>query len=182
MHDLILYLAWDRVCVHLAIVFENVDQNPNIRNGLEVLKECLLESFQHITSQGKTLPGFFRLVETLYAYQMREEYLQTYTDSEWLILCEGSRALKPRESLGDLLYIDAAVVHDQELNETPKEFLKMFTLEVVEKVNASLSLADYMIEQLKRDDPRWRYNLRPVEIICLREFQGSLFVRQVVRH
>ncbi len=70
MHDLILYLAWDRVCINLAVIFEHDFSNANHR-GLEVLKECLLESFQHITSEGRTIPSFFRAIEALYAYQMR---------------------------------------------------------------------------------------------------------------
>ena len=184
MHDLILYLAWDRVCINLAIVFEHVSPNQNVRNGLEVLKECLIESFQHITSHGRTAPGFFRLIESLYAYQMREENLQAYTDSEWLTLCQSSFALKSRDGLIDVFYIDAAVVDDQEFKSSGQEgdLLRVFTFDSLDNVKACLSLAHYMIEKLKAEGSGWRYILRPVEIVCLKEYESGLSIDTIVCH
>lgn len=160
IHDLVLYLAWDRVCVHLAILFDQSLTNPQ---GLEVLKECLIESFQHITKQGKTTPGFFRLVEALYAYEMREENLQKHSESEWMTLCQSSRALIPREDLSDLYYIDAAFI-DMQDNSTK---LRMLTIKTPDKVHSGISLARLMIEKLKREIPGWQYTLCPVEIVYI---------------
>lgn len=183
IHDLILHLAWDRVCTNLAILFELPSSNPTFQKGLEIFKECLLESFQHITGHGKTVPGFFRLLEALYAYQMREERLETYTDAEWLILCQSSRALKPREGLIDLFYIDAALVEEEKFKQNhEQDLLKVFTLDSTEKVNAALALADYMIEKLKLEVPDWRYVLRPVEIVCLGDHRSYLSIDTVIRH
>jgi hypothetical protein len=183
MHDLILFLAWDRACVNLAIVFEHPSPDVNIQSGLEVLKECLLESFQHITAHGRTAPGFFRLIETLYAYQMREERLQIHTEDEWTILCESASALKPREILGDVWYIDAAVADEEKLKkmEQENERLKVFTMDSADKVRASLSLARYMIDKLKNETAEWRYSLAPVEVICLKEAGSDMLVDSIVR-
>jgi hypothetical protein len=184
MHDLILYLAWDRICVDIATVFELVSPDLNVQNDLKVFKDCLLESFQHITAHGRTAPGFFRLLETLYAYQMREEFLQTYTEDEWLTLCQSSEALKPREGLMDVFYIDAAVVENREMKEFNKErdLVRVLTLDPVDKVQASLSLADYMIGKLKQEESEWRYALCPVEIVCLREAGSNFLINKVIRH
>ncbi len=183
MHDLILHLAWDRVCTNLAMLFESEKSDPNFYKGIEVFKECLLESFQHITAHGRTAPGFFRLLETLYAYQMRQEKLQTYSHEEWLTLCQVSRALKPREQLIDVFYIDAAVVNQTLASDDQfKNILRVFTMDSVEKVSAVLSLADYMIGKLKVEFPGWRYALCPVEIVCLRENEYGFHVEAEIRH
>lgn len=184
MHDLILYLAWDRVCVDIAIVFELIPSDLNVQDELKVFKNCLLESFQHITAHGRTTPGFFRLLETLYVYQMRQEFLQTYTEAEWLTLCQSSEALKPRESLMDVFYIDAAVVENREIEQSKqeKDLVRVLTLDPVDKVQASLALADHMIEKLKQEESEWRYALSPVEIVCLRDAGRSLLINKVIHH
>lgn len=183
MHDLILYLAWDRVCMNLAIVFEHIDYNTNIINSLKILKECLIESFQHITSQGRTSPSFFRLIETLYAYQMRDENLQTHTEAEWLILCQSARALKSRNLLSDIFYIDAAILEKEKLNklEQKKEIIRVFTLDSPEIVRATLSLAHYMIEKLSHEIPNWQYSLCPIEIICITESENHFKFNTTIR-
>lgn len=178
IHDLTLYLAWDRVCIYLAIVFENMTPGLKIREGLDVLKECLIESFQHITAHGRTAPSFFRLMEALYAYYMRDEQLQSYNESDWAILCQGSQALKPRENLSDVFYIDAAIVSERELKHSQKgkDFFTVLTLDSVEKVSSTLSLAQFMINQLKKEEKGWLYTLCPVEIVCLEEIDGTFSV------
>lgn len=175
MHDLILYLAWDRVCVNLAIIFEQ--PNPNdIQNGLNILKECLLESFQHISAQKRTSPSFFRLAEALYAYQMREENLELPTDTEWAILCEGASVLKSRQSLADIWYIDAAIVDAQKWKhiqqEKDKDAITVLTLDSPEKTKACLSLIRYMIAKLQKSPIEWHYFLSPVKIACIKEEEG----------
>ena len=169
MHDLILYLAWDHVCINLAMLFEYPVPHLNIQKHLATFKECLEESFQHITAHGRTAPSFFRMIETLYAYQMREENFETHTESDWLILCQGSKALKSREKLSDAFYIDAAIINEQQLQQSSKEVLKVLTLDSFEKVQACLSLTNYMITKLKLEAPGWHYTLSPVEIVCLQK-------------
>lgn len=176
-HDLTLYLAWDRVCVYLATLFDHT--SLKIHNGLQILKECLVESFQHITQHGKTAPGFFRLVEALYAYQMKDENLQKYSEAEWLTLCQSSNALKPREYLADVSYIDASVVEEKS---NDKNSLKVLVLDSPEKIHASLGLSDYMLGKLKADVPNWNYSFRPMEIICLQEHDKNLVVESIIQH
>ena len=171
LHDLILYLAFDRVCVYLTILFEHPSSQIH---RLEIIQECLIESFQHITKDGKTTPGFFRLVEALYAYQMREENLQRYSDSEWLILCQSVNALKSREALIDLFYIDAAIVNVQEIEK--KKPLKGFTIDSLDIVKVRLILAKYMMEKLQREIPGWKYTLFPCEIFHVKEYEGKFHI------
>lgn len=178
IHDLILYLAWDRVCVNLACVFEYPSPNIDIRKGLEVLKECLLESFQHITAHGRTKPSFFRLMEALYAYQMREENLQIHSECDWSILCKSACVLKPRNKLCDVFYIDEAIVDEQQiitLNET-KEILTILTIDSADTVREGLSLATYMIKKLKTELPEWHYSLQTANVICYKELENRLIV------
>jgi hypothetical protein len=177
MHALILYLAWDRVCVNLAIVFESVTSSRS-RNGLEILKECLIESFQHITAQGRTTLSFFRMLETLYAFQMRPENFSIYTDAEWLTLCQSSRALKSREEFSDVFYIDATIIDRQDVKKANKEreLLNVFTMDSIEKVKASFLLARYMLDKLKLEIPGWAYTLSPVKIVYLQESERGFLV------
>lgn len=152
IHDLTLYLAWDRVCVYLASLFDHT--SLQIRNGLDTLKECLIESFQHITLQGRTSPSFFRLMEALYAYEMKEENLQKHTDADWQVLCQGATILKPRELLADVSYIDAGITNAA-MPSHPH--LKFLTVDEPARVKACLSLAEYMMAKLRPEAPDWKY-------------------------
>lgn len=174
-HDLILYLAWDRVCVYLAAIFDH--PTVFICHGLETLKECLIESFMHITKEGKTSPGFFRLVEALYAYDMKEENLQHYTETEWQILCEGSKGLKPRELLPDSCYIDSAITNSKISAQTA---LIAFCMESSDKIKAMLALSDYMLSKLKNQIPDWPSAFRAREIVCLKENENRPVVDCVI--
>lgn len=181
IHDLTLYLAWDRVCVNFALVFES----PQVIDpkGLSILRECLIESFQHITEQGRTTPGFFRLLEALYAYEMREENLDKHTEEEWVTLAECAAALRPRDELGSAIYIDDTLVNAQELLTSTEEIepLKTLTIDSPTKVRAGLSLAHHMIEKLKAQIPSWPYVLSPSEIVCLKQqSQGALSLNVVI--
>lgn len=180
MHDLILYLAWDRVCVNLAILFEYNFQGIDVSKGLKVFKECLLESFQHITDQGKSRPGFFRLLEALYALAMREEQLNAHTEWEWKILCQSSKILTPREEIVDACYIDAIVVK-KDLFQTKDSYLKIATLDSVEKVNIALKLTKYMLDKLTNEEKDWKYTLRSFEIICLKEFDQGFIIEEIIK-
>lgn len=162
IHDLILYLAFDRVCICIAILFEKITSQTTT---VAILKECLIESFQHITKDGKSSPGFFRLVEALYAYQMREEYLQNYSDSEWLLLCQTVSALKPREVLIDLSYIDAVIVEISKIE--TKEPIVIFTMDSKEIVESRLALASYIMKKLQLEIPEWDYTFSPFNIFYL---------------
>ncbi len=157
IHDLTLYLAFDRVCVCLAMLFEHISPNKKIIPGLKVLKDCLVESFQHITLQGKTAPSYFRMIEAVYAYEMRDENLDNYTEDEWLALCQSSRALRPRDELIDVKYIDYALRSDGEMI--------ALTSDSDEIVKSSYSLANYMMQKLKQEIPGWSFSLKPIHVI-----------------
>lgn len=171
LHDLTLYIAWDRVCVDIAMIFEQSSSNVRIRNHLEILKGCLVESFLHIMEQGRTLPSFFRLLEAFYAYDMREDHLQIHSDAEWLILCQGARALKSRDSLSDVFYIDAALISEHDKNYA----VKGFTLDPKEKIESGLALAKDTIRKIKLAFPKWQYALCPVAAIIIKNDEGLRF-------
>lgn len=177
LHDLILYLAWDRMCVYLATIFDH--PTLQIGNGLVILRACLIESFQHITRQGQTAPSFFRLLEALYAFQMKEENLQSYSDLEWEILCRSSIALQPREALADACYLDTA--SGQGANSDGSS-VTVLTLEKAEKVRAFLSLADDMSGKLTGEIADWSFTFSPYEIVCFRESEKGLVVDALIRH
>jgi hypothetical protein len=182
IHDLTLYLAWDRVCVNLAVVFDYIYPEIKSPQALQILKDCLLESFQHISAQGRTAPVFFRLIEALFAYQMRDENIQSHTESEWQILCQSSKALRAREHLSDIYYVDAAIINTQQiasLNNSEKIF-RVCTMDSADRVNSSMSLANLMIDKLKNEESKWQYALRPVEIICLKRDENGLSVDAVL--
>jgi hypothetical protein len=157
MHDLILYLAWDRVCINLAHLFETA--HPDLNPYLRVLKECLLESFIHITKTGKSTPSFFRLMETFYAFYMREENLQSYSETEWLILCQSSAALKPREELPDVFYIDQARQGSKGT---------IFTTQSAETVQATLSLYTLIVNREKENWPDLNDSLVSFDFIFIK--------------
>lgn len=157
LHDLTLYLAWDRVTVFFASLFDTA-LDVKDQEGLYLFKECLVESFQHITMQGKTIPSFFRLIEALYAYYLRDENLQTHTESEWLALCQGSCTLESREELIDVPYIDIKSLED-----------KIFTLDSPDKVKARIALAHCIIEKLKKEDLNCQYILNAAEVVSIED-------------
>lgn len=164
LHDLILYLAWDRVCIYIAMIFDDV--SLKIKDGLQLLKNCLIESFQHIKADGKTNPGFFRLIEALYAFEMKDENLQNYSDTDWKTLCESVQALQPRDSLADVCFIDTGIVSDLIQD---KPLLKVLTFKPAKEVKTIISLANFMLKQLRVElADQWRYSMCPYEILCLR--------------
>ncbi len=177
IHDLTLYLAWDRVCVNLAVIFEH----PSFKSvdGLTTLKECLIESFQHITKQGETTPGFFRFMEALYAILMREENLPIYSEEEWLILCQSAEALRSREIVCDAPYIDRILV--DKYSNSKKRAQLILTLDSIEKVNASLKLAEFEIKKLNQEKMAWNYSLSPVEIVCFKQENQKLLFNTIIR-
>lgn len=154
IHDLTLYLAWDLVCLRIAILFENISSDPRNQNLLQGLQECLLESFTHITQQGKTKPDFFRMCEALYANAMREENLQEYPQEEWEILSKSCQALMPRKELSDVFYLSLEDIGG-----------KVFTLDSPHKVQAVLHLAKYMMQKIKQEIPSWQHVISPLEVV-----------------
>lgn len=154
IHDLTLYLAWDLVCLRIAILFENISSDSRNQNLLKGLEECLVESFTHITQQGKTKPDFFRMCEALYANAMRQENLQGYPQEEWEILSKSCQALMPREELSNVFYLS--------LEETEG---KVFTLDPPNKVEAVLRLAEYMMQKIRQEIPSWQYGIFPLEVV-----------------
>jgi len=168
MHNLVLFLAWDRMCVNTAILFEHDSASNTIRPGLNILKVCLLESFQHITTQNKTAPSFFRLLEALYADEMRQENLDIPTEQGWLALCQGARLLKPRNKLANVFFIDEALTTTSVIKDSPEDtqLLKILTVEPFETLQAGITVCKYLNERISLLMPEWPYLLRPIEAIC----------------
>lgn len=167
MHDLILYLAWDRMCICMTRLFDYQSTDPKYIKGIGVLKECLLESYQHITQQGKTAPGIYRMLESFFFYEMREENLQKHTEADWEILNQSYKILKGQEELADFFYIDDAVIPAEELKSEEESSECYLTLESNEKVHARLALAHLMMRKLKAEVSQWDYVLQPKKIVCL---------------
>lgn len=156
IHGLILYLAWDRFCICISHLFDHQSTNQNFQSNLATLKECLIESYVHITQQGHARPSFFRLVEALYFYIMREEFLQTHPDGDWQILSKGVTALTEQERVVDVLYVDA-----------PADSA-VYTLDSMELVRLRLDLANLMRNQLGFDP-------HPIQVFYLTQ-QGNKLV------
>ncbi len=163
MHDLILYLAWDRMCICISRLFDHQSSDAKFISGLEVLKECLIESYQHITQQGQTSPSIYRLFEALFFYFMREEQWQKNSPSEWAILTQSFSVLKGEEELGRVSYIDDAVSRIGE----PVTSERYLTSDSPDKIKARLAFANFMMEKLKLEIPGWNYYLAQKEIISL---------------
>lgn len=164
MHDLVLYLAWDRMCVAMARLFDYQSADPKFLRNLKGLKWCLAESYLHISGQGRIKPSFFRLVEAFFYYQMREEHLQLHTESDWELLSQSFAALKKPDELVDVFYID------QELALESQRGLKAgchLTADSPEIVHCRLALAHYTISHLKKEVPQWNYALFSSHIIHL---------------
>lgn len=106
LHDLILYLGWERMCISVQGLFDEQSSDGNFLRNLVVMKECLIESYLHIAQDGKTRPSLYRLLEALFFYHMREENLQKHTEEEWKILNQSFPVLKDQSSLADIFYID----------------------------------------------------------------------------
>jgi hypothetical protein len=175
IHDLILYLAWDRACIYLAALFNEI--SLQLKNGLEILRECLIESFQHITENGKTIPSLFRFVESLYAYMMKEENFQKYTESEWEILCKSPIALPSTDDLPHASYIDAGLSYGKQLDPF---ILKFLTFEDAEIIKARLTISEFTLSRLQKEIQGWQYVLRPCEIACLKEENNRLIVDSII--
>lgn len=158
MHDLILYLAWDRMCVWMGQLFNYQSENENYMKATAVLKECLVESYQHITCQGHTIPGLYRMVESLLFFQMREENIQEHTDEEWAMLTQIFPALKGQNELADFFYIDDAVTKDSSDC--------YFTLDPHEMVATRMIFAQYMVGKLKEEIVDWDFAWQSKKILC----------------
>lgn len=166
MHDLILYLAWDRMCVWMARIFDYQSTDPKFIKGIRVLRECLIESYQHIAKQGRTTPGIYRMLESFLFYEMREENFEKHTPTEWTILSQSFQALKPQDELLDVYYIDDAVAPESALK-AEEESSGYLTLDSPNRIDVRLSLAQYMVDKLKSEAPDWDYILRPQKIVYL---------------
>jgi len=164
MHDLILYLAWDRMCFCMARLFDDPCKDPKFLQNLRHFNGCLIESFHHIAGQGKTSPSFYRLIEALFYYRMREEHLHLHSESEWELLSQSFPVLKNPNELIDFFYIDRALAPDSTAAETP---LRHLTVDPPELVERRLALAHYILSKIREIFPKWNYSLRPSDIVHL---------------
>lgn len=164
-HDLILYLAWDRMCVWMARLFDYQSSNSQFIKGIGILKTCLIESYQHILQQGRTFPGIYRMLESFLFYQMREENLEKLNAHQWTVVSQSFQVLKAQEELVDFFYIDDAVVGDKELGKENSE--TYVTFDSPARIQTRLALVHYMMDQLKSEVPSWNYHLRQKNIVSL---------------
>lgn len=161
MHDLIFYLGWDRMCVCVGNLFDYQTTEPHFLTNIKIFKDCLIESFQHITKTGHTAPSFFKLVEALFFYQMREEHLQNHSEEEWQILNKSFHAFHSKDKLADYYYIDTRLVENNKLDLKPK----FLNLDSKDYVSTRIALAQLMNKKLKEENPSWNFDLLDTEII-----------------
>jgi hypothetical protein len=138
IHDLILYLAWDRMCVRVAHLFNHPSSDPQFIESLSHLKECLIESYEHILANKRTRPSLYRLMESLFFYQMREENIPKHTDEEWTLLSHTFPILKGQDELVDFYYID-----------NPEQIDYHLTLDTSEIISRRMAFATYMLDQMQ---------------------------------
>lgn len=155
MHNLILYLAWDRMCVCVSYLFNHQSVEPKYLDGIAGVGDCLIESYQHISQHGRTAPGISRMIETLFYYEMREENLQRHSDAVWELLTKSFPSLKPQDELMDFLYIDNAVIPFEKYNNE-----LYLTRDSADIIDTRITLAEYMAEKLN-------YSLSPKTIHTL---------------
>lgn len=162
MHDLVLYLGWDRMCLAMSRIWDHQSPDPKFQRGIEVLKDCLIESFQHIHIDGRTAPSLYRLFEALFFYYMREENIQKHTDEEWALLNQSFQILKAPGELADIFYIDDMLL--------PKEDQMYITLDSEEKVRARNAFASFMLSRLKKEVPSWNFSSHKKEVVSLKKY------------
>ncbi|MBA2728897.1 MAG: hypothetical protein H0U49_12085 [Parachlamydiaceae bacterium] len=167
MHDLVLYLAWDRMCITMSRLFDYPSENSKYIQNLDVLKECLIESFLHITQQGRTSPSVYRLIEALFFYQIREENIQKHTAEEWTLLSQTFPILSSQDKVTDFWYIDAGLVHKNDLDNTKHKTNSdcYLTLDSLQRIESRLALAQFIIDKLNTNVPQWDYVFQPKRII-----------------
>lgn len=160
MHSLILYLAWDRFCICLARLFDQQSDNPVFQNNLLVFRECLIESYDHIKQLGRTVPSFYRLMEALFFFEMREEKLQQHAKEHWEILNQSFSIFSKPEILVDPIHMNVSTVPDEEqvlfLTGSPQKqtdlerALTAYFLGVIQK---ELQKSSYFISNVKTLSP-----------------------------
>lgn len=160
-HDLSLYLAWDRMCAYCSALFENGAETNSM--GLYIFKMCLIESYEHITLQGRSAPSFHRLAEALFAYEMREEHLQKHSEEDWTILSKSSQVLNSWDELLDRPYIDLAVVVEPSI-------MTMLTKDSQERIQLAWEFANLMFKKCEFKKLRF-LPLKVTEKEGLREVQ-----------
>lgn len=178
LHDLILNLAWDRMSVYLATIFENPNSTEPYLKGIQTLKECLIESFIHIDRQGKSKISFFRLMEAIYAFEMRPERLDLHSEEDWQLLSKCGQALRSRNIPVSIYYVDYALYPG--LEKPAKIDLKAFTMDTDEVVTAILLLANYVVKKLKTEEPSFEYVIGATEIIKMNTTDKGLVINSIL--
>jgi hypothetical protein len=166
MHDLVLYLAWNQMCVRMSTLFDYPSEDANYIQNLDTLKECLIESFIHITQQGRTSPSFYRLIESLFFYQIREENMQKHTPEEWTMLSQSFPIISSQDRFTDFWYIDAGLKSNDGLpmKEHKDDFDSYLTLDTSQRVNSRLALTQFILKKIKADTPLWTYDFQPKNV------------------
>ena len=164
IHDLILYLAWDRVCMLSSVIFNYQSTDSHFIEGIALLKECLIESYQHISRDGRTSPSIYRMMESLFFYQMREERLDLHTADEWMLLSQSFSVLKDPEALADVYYIDDAFEKEGGDKESSDCYL---TLDSQDVVKGRFFLINCILNKIQKETREWTLVLRPKKIVSL---------------
>lgn len=167
MHDLILYLAWDQMCACMGALFDYPSTDPKFIQGLSILRGCLIESYQHITQQGRTRPGIYRMLESFLFYEMREENLKKHSDLEWKIFRQSIQFQRAKEELLDCFYIDEGMITREKIRAKEENPTWYLTLDSPAFIDAQIAFAQCMMDKLTAEMPHWNFELRPGKIVHL---------------
>lgn len=142
MHNLVLLLAWDRMCVLMKGLFDHQSSSKVFACGINVLKECLIESYIHISTQVGCKISLYRLVEALLYYFIREENINSHTDHEWKVFSHGVSILRDEDLfISNNFYIDDLFAQ----NELSDIYLSS---ELTEIVSNKISLAVCLLKKI----------------------------------
>ena len=137
IHDFILSFAWDRFCLLSATLFDFPSQERRFLKNLAKFRDCLIDSYHHIRDQRKSSPSFFRLVNALFYYEVREERIDLHQPQEWEILTQSFPLLLSDDEISSCSYIDFFM---QEGKGEKVQILTVDSLEVVQRKKALSSL------------------------------------------
>ena len=160
LHDLILYLAWDRMCICIGRLFDYPCADQIFIQNLDILKKCLLESYLHITEHGRTQPSLYRLLEAFFYLQMREENIEKHSAEEWEMLSKSFKILSDPNKLINFDYIDRGV---KEI-ESEQDAVSYLTIDHADRIDLRITLTKFLIDKIRTEHPEWKYTFLPQHV------------------
>lgn len=144
--DLVLSLTWDRFCLLSSQLFDFPSKEPLVLQNLARFKDCLIDSYHHIVGQKKSRPSFFRLVNALFYYEVREERIDLHSAFEWQLLTQSFPLLLLDHEISSCSYVDFWVNQEKKIEE-----VKILTVDSLEIVQAKKALSSWFSQKIGAD-------------------------------